>query len=90
MLARPWILLCADIELLQLVCYNKSRLKKEDKTMTDNKSAFAVNQYDENVRKVIPHYDEIYEQIFSVINTYCGDKPLAVLDTGCGTGILTQ
>ena len=54
--------------------------------MTDNKSAFAVNQYDENVRKVIPHYDEIYEQIFSVITTYCGDKPLAVLDTGCGTG----
>lgn len=54
--------------------------------MTDNKSAFAVNQYDENVRKVIPHYDEIYEQIFSVINTYCGDKPLAVPDTGCGTG----
>ena len=58
--------------------------------MTDNKSAFAVNQYDENVRKVIPHYDEIYEQIFSVITTYFGDKPLAVLDTGCGTGILTQ
>ena len=42
--------------------------------MTDNKSAFAVNQYDENVRKVIPYYDEIYKQIFSVITTYCGDK----------------
>lgn len=54
--------------------------------MTDNKSAFAVNQYDENVRKVIPLYDEIYEQIFSVIQAYGGDKPLAVLDTGCGTG----
>ena len=33
------------------------------KRMTDNKSAFAVNQYDENVRKVISFYDEIYEQI---------------------------
>ena len=54
--------------------------------MTDNKSAFAVNQYDDNVRKVIPFYDEIYEQIFSVINAHCGDKPLAVLDSGCGTG----
>ena len=54
--------------------------------MTDNKSAFAVNQYDENVRKVIPHYDEIYNQIFNVITTFCGDKPVAVLDTGCGTG----
>ena len=38
--------------------------------MTDNKSAFAVNQYDENVRKVIPFYDEIYKQIFSVIHPY--------------------
>ena len=54
--------------------------------MTDNKSAFAVNQFDENVRKVIPYYDEIYKQIFSVITTYCGDKPIVVLDTGCGTG----
>ena len=45
-----------------------------------------MSKYDENVRKVIPHYDEIYEQIVSVITTYCGDKPLAVLDTGCGTG----
>ena len=56
--------------------------------MTDNKSAFAVNRYDENVRKVIPFYDEIYEQIFSVIQAHCGSKPLAVLDTGCGTGTL--
>ena len=66
--------------------YSKAGEEIEEKTMSDNKSAFAVNQYDENVRKVIPHYDEIYEQIFSVITTYCGDKPLAVLDTGCGTG----
>ena len=58
--------------------------------MIDNKSAFAVNQYDENVRKVIPFYDEIYAQIFSVIEAYCGDRPLAVLDTGCGTGTLGQ
>ena len=58
--------------------------------MIDNKSAFAVNQYDENVRKVIPLYDEIYEQIFSVIQAHCGDKPLVVLDTGCGTGNLGQ
>ena len=49
----------------------------EVQRMTDNKSAFAVNRYDENVRKVIPFYDEIYEQIFSVIQAHCGSKPLA-------------
>lgn len=52
----------------------------------DNKSAFNVNQYDENVRKVIPFYDEFYNQVFSVIKAYFGDIPLSVLDTGCGTG----
>ena len=54
----------------------------------DNKSAFNVNQYDENVRKVIPFYDDIYEQIFSLIKTYFGDREISLLDTGCGTGTL--
>lgn len=48
----------------------------------DNKSAFNVNQYDENVRKVIPFYDEIYQQIFSLIHAYYGDEKISVLDTG--------
>lgn len=52
----------------------------------DNKTPFAVSQYDENVRKVIPFYDEIYRQIFSLIQTYHGNRPLSVLDTGCGSG----
>lgn len=52
----------------------------------DNKSAFNVKQYDENVRKVIPFYDEIYGQIFDIIQTYSENRPLSVLDTGCGSG----
>ncbi len=52
----------------------------------DNKSAFSVNSYDENVRKVIPFYDEIYSQIFDIIQTYFGNSPLSILDTGCGSG----
>lgn len=52
----------------------------------DNQSAFNASQYDENIRKVIPLYDEIYQQIFSLIKAYCGDKQISVLDTGCGTG----
>ena len=54
--------------------------------MNDNKSAFKANRYDENVRKVIPFYDEIYNKILIMIETVLGDKPLSVLDTGCGTG----
>lgn len=52
----------------------------------DNTSAFDSNIYDNNVRKVIPLYDLIYEQIFDLIKTYFGGKPIALLDTGCGTG----
>ncbi|MBD5160323.1 MAG: methyltransferase domain-containing protein [Ruminococcus sp.] len=55
----------------------------------DNKSAFNVSQYDDNVRKVIPFYDEIYNQIFDVIRTYYAqnkEKTFSVLDTGCGSG----
>ena len=54
----------------------------------DNKSSFIVNKYDKNVRSVIPFYDEIHSQIISLIQAYYGDEPLAVLDTGCGTGTL--
>lgn len=57
----------------------------------DNKSAFNVSQYDSNVRKVIPFYDEIYNQIFDIIHTHYakGEKyrmPFSILDTGCGSG----
>lgn len=57
----------------------------------DNKSAFNVSQYDNNVRKVIPFYDEIYNQIFDIIHTHYAQAekyktPFSILDTGCGSG----
>ena len=52
----------------------------------DNKSAFSVTQYDDKIRKVIPFYDAIYDQIFDVIRVHSGSKKISVLDTGCGTG----
>ena len=54
----------------------------------DNRSAFNVNGYDANVRKVIPFYDDIYQQIFSIIGAHCGKRSISLLDTGCGTGTL--
>ena len=52
----------------------------------DNLSAFQANQYDANVRKVIPFYDAIYQQIFDLIQIYFENREISVLDTGCGTG----
>ncbi len=54
----------------------------------DNRSAFTVNDYYENVRRVIPFYDVIHDQIVSLIKTCFGERPVSLLDTGCGTGSL--
>ena len=48
------------------------------------------NAYDDNVRKVIPFYDEIHAQIIELIDLYCEHEPLAVLDTGCGSGTFAK
>ena len=52
----------------------------------DNQSAFNACQYDKNIRKVIPFYDEIHQQILGIIQVHCQNRPISVLDTGCGTG----
>ncbi len=52
----------------------------------DNKSAFCAEIYDNKIRKVIPFYDEIYDQITDLVRTYFGERSISLLDTGCGTG----
>lgn len=52
----------------------------------DNKSAFFAEKYDEQVKMVIPFYEEIYSQISDLLNIYFKDREISLLDTGCGTG----
>lgn len=58
-----------------------------DKT---NTTPFAVNDYDGNVRSVIPFYDTIQEQILELASVYFADKPICLLDTGCGSGTFVK
>lgn len=44
------------------------------------------NSYDDNVRKVIPYYDEIHAQVLDLITEFAAGKPVSLLDTGCGSG----
>lgn len=55
----------------------------------DNKSAFASDKYDENIKMVIPYYDDIYKQIIDLVNLLNINK-IFWLDIECGTGTLAE
>ncbi|MDE6762885.1 MAG: hypothetical protein K2J73_04325 [Oscillospiraceae bacterium] len=51
--------------------------------------AFAANDYDSEIRRTVPFYDDLYRQITETAKLL-GDKPLSWLDIGCGTGKTNQ
>lgn len=53
----------------------------------DNSSAHPAAQYDEEVRRVIPFYDELHAETLDLVRSVAGE-PAAWLDTGAGTGAL--
>ncbi len=56
----------------------------------NNTTPFSVNDYDGNVRSVIPFYDIMHEQILELASVYFGDQPIRLLDTGCGSGTFVE
>lgn len=57
--------------------------------MSDNRSAFHSQEYDEKIKRTVPYYDEFYKQIVSVVKAQIS-TPLSWLDVGCGTGRMAQ
>ena len=53
--------------------------------MNDNKSAFKADEYDDNIKRVIPYYEDIYAQTADIVNKYV-QSAVSWLDVGCGTG----
>ena len=51
----------------------------------DFNSQYVVDGYDEHIRKLIPGYDVIHQQIKALLKTYV-DEYAHVLVVGCGTG----
>lgn len=51
----------------------------------NNASAFSASDYDNEIRRTVPFYDELYRQIAETAKAF-GNKPLSWLDIGCGTG----
>ena len=55
----------------------------------DNTSAHPAAQYDAEVRKVIPFYDEIQTETLDLVRSIAGE-PAVWVDTGAGTGALVE
>jgi tRNA (cmo5U34)-methyltransferase len=51
----------------------------------DNATSHSSDQYDRQIRKTIPHYDDIFEEILTFVKVQY-PCPKTWLDTGCGTG----
>jgi len=51
----------------------------------DFNSQYVVDGYDEHIRKLIPGYDVVHQQIKALLQTYA-DEYAHVLIVGCGTG----
>lgn len=57
--------------------------------MNNNISAFSSVEYDENIIKTIPYYNEIYARIINFVK--CNkNTALTWLDVGCGTGTMAK
>jgi tRNA (cmo5U34)-methyltransferase len=51
----------------------------------DNTSSHNADEYDRQIRRIIPHYDDIHEEILNFVKVQF-PNPETWLDTGCGTG----
>jgi len=57
--------------------------------MNDNKTPHFANEYDNKIRKTIPQYNFFHDETIDLIKTV-HPSPSRWLDTGCGTGKLTE
>jgi tRNA (cmo5U34)-methyltransferase len=57
--------------------------------MNDNATAHPASEYDANVRKSIPYYDDFHSMTCSVVQS-AGIDPLVWVDIGCGTGSMVE
>jgi tRNA (cmo5U34)-methyltransferase len=55
----------------------------------DNKSAHNAAQYDVQVVKTIPYYNELHYETLNIVRA-AGIEPAIWLDTGCGTGTFVK
>jgi tRNA (cmo5U34)-methyltransferase len=58
-------------------------------TSSENTTPYPSSEYDQQVKKVIPFYNDFNEEVIDIVQTICPDAN-HWLDTGCGTGYLVE
>lgn len=53
--------------------------------MNDNFTAFHTTEYDDKIKRTLPYYEELYQQVIEVVQLHNANM-LTWLDVGCGTG----
>ena len=57
--------------------------------MSDNISAFDSKEYDMQVKRTLPFYNDFYQQVIDLVKI-CNPNSLKWLDVGCGTGKMAE
>ena len=57
--------------------------------MNDNISAFDAAEYDNEIKRTIPYYEDFYRQVVDIAKIQFA-KPVKWLDAGCGTGKMAE
>jgi len=57
--------------------------------MKNNTTAHPAAEYDKNIRKSIPYYDQFHEATINIVSSYL-DAPITWIDVGCGTGTFVE
>jgi tRNA (cmo5U34)-methyltransferase len=57
--------------------------------MKDNTTAHSASEYDQNIRKSIPFYDQLHEAAIDIVSSY-QEAPTVWIDVGCGTGTFVE
>lgn len=55
--------------------------------MSDNKTPYPADQYEKNIIKTVPYYEQFYQETIDLVKTSRPDASIW-LDTGCGAGSL--
>lgn len=60
-----------------------------DNAMKQNSTPFTVTEYDKQIKRTLPFYEEMIQQVVDIVRAF-GLQSIKWLDVGCGTGKMAK